>query len=53
MAVRKRRSTDRRVRKTDTLLHDALMSLIHDKSYDTIVVRDILDRADVGPRRDR
>ena len=48
MAVRKRRTTDRRVRKTDTRLHDALMSLIRDKSYDSIAVRDILDRADVG-----
>jgi AcrR family transcriptional regulator len=48
MAVRKPRATDRRVRKTDTRLHEALMSLIHDKSYDSIAVRDILDRADVG-----
>jgi len=48
MAVRKRRATDRRVRKTDTRLHEALMSLIHDKSYDTIAVKDILERADVG-----
>ena len=48
MAVRKRRATDRRVRRTDARLHDALMSLIHDKSYDSIAVRDILDRADVG-----
>ncbi|OFW31433.1 MAG: hypothetical protein A3H97_18585 [Acidobacteria bacterium RIFCSPLOWO2_02_FULL_65_29] len=48
MAVRKRRATDRRVRKTDARLHDALMSLIHDKSYESIAVRDILDRADVG-----
>jgi AcrR family transcriptional regulator len=48
MAVRKRRATDRRVRKTDARLHEALMSLIHDKSYDRIAVRDILDRADVG-----
>jgi len=48
MAVRKRHATDRRVRKTDTRLHEALMSLIHDKSYDRIAVRDILDRADVG-----
>src|SRR5262245_57638617 len=48
MAVRKRRTTDRRVRKTDARLHDALMSLIHDKSYDSIAVKDILDRADVG-----
>ena len=48
MAIRKRRVTDRRVRKTDARLHDALMSLIHDKSYGSIAVRDILDRADVG-----
>jgi AcrR family transcriptional regulator len=48
MAVRKHRATDRRVRKTDTRLHEALMSLIHDKSYESIAVRDILDRADVG-----
>jgi AcrR family transcriptional regulator len=48
MAVRQRRTTDRRVRKTDSRLHDALMSLIHDKSYDSIAMRDILDRADVG-----
>src|SRR5262249_55101119 len=48
MARRKRGATDRRVRKTDARLHDALMSLIHDKSYESIAVRDILDRADVG-----
>ena len=48
MAQRRRRGTDRRVRKTDARLHDALISLIHDKSYDAIAVRDILDRADVG-----
>src|SRR5436190_20055879 len=48
MAVRKRRATDRRVRKTGTRLHEALMSLIHDKRYDSIAVRDILDPADVG-----
>jgi len=36
------------VQKTDHLLRDALMSLIHDKSYDSIVVKEILDRANVG-----
>jgi hypothetical protein len=36
------------VRKTDARLHEALISLIHDKSYGSIAVRDILDRADVG-----
>jgi len=39
---------DARVRKTQTRLRDALVSLIHEKSYDTIVVSDILERADVG-----
>ena len=40
--------TDARVRKTQSRLRDALVSLIHEKHYDTIVVRDILKRADVG-----
>lgn len=40
--------TDARVRKTQSRLRDALVSLIHQKSYDTIVVSDILERADVG-----
>jgi len=29
-------------------LHEALFSLIHEKSYDAIVVKEILDRANVG-----
>jgi len=40
--------TDARVRKTLSRLREALVSLIHEKSYDTIVVSDILERADVG-----
>lgn len=39
---------DRRVRKTQSRLRDALVSLIHEKSYDNIVVKEILERADVG-----
>jgi AcrR family transcriptional regulator len=39
---------DRRVLKTQRLLRDALVSLIHEKSYDSIAVKEILDRADVG-----
>ena len=42
------RSTDRRVQKTRDLLHGALASLIHEKSYDAIVVKEILARANVG-----
>ena len=38
---------DRRVRKTHALLHDALASLVHEKPYDEIVVKEILARADV------
>lgn len=39
---------DRRVQKTQGLLHGALASLIHEKSYDAIVVKEILARANVG-----
>jgi AcrR family transcriptional regulator len=39
---------DRRVQKTQRLLRDALVSLIHEKSYDSIVVKEILERANVG-----
>lgn len=42
------RTTDRRVERTRGLLHDALASLIHEKSYDAIVVKEILARANVG-----
>ena len=39
---------DARVRKTRRRLRDALVSLIHEKSYHAIVVNEILERADVG-----
>jgi AcrR family transcriptional regulator len=39
---------DRRVRRTRTLLHTALIELIHERGYDRVTVQDILDRADVG-----
>jgi AcrR family transcriptional regulator len=42
------RTTDRRVRRTRELLRSALLSLIQEKGYERITVRDILDRADVG-----
>jgi AcrR family transcriptional regulator len=42
------RGPDRRIQKTRKLLHEALMSLLHEKSYDDIVVKEILDRANVG-----
>ena len=42
------RIADRRVQRTQTLLHKALMSLILEKKYESITVQEILDRADVG-----
>jgi AcrR family transcriptional regulator len=43
-----KRVTDRRIQKTQNLLREALVSLIHEKNYDSIVVKEILDRANVG-----
>ena len=40
--------TDRRVRRTRKALHDALLTLMTEKSYDAVTVQDIIDRADVG-----
>ena len=39
---------DSRVRRTQRRLHEAIVSLIHEKSYPAIVVNEILERADVG-----
>lgn len=39
---------DRRIQKTLNLLRQALVSLIAEKPYDSIVVKEILDRANVG-----
>ena len=43
-----RRVKDRRIQKTQNLLREALVSLIHEKRYDAITVTDILERANVG-----
>ncbi len=42
------RKLDRRVQRTRQLLHQALIELITEKSYDKITVQDILDRANIG-----
>jgi AcrR family transcriptional regulator len=42
------RKSDRRIQKTRQLLHAALGSLLHEKAYDAIGVKEILDRANVG-----
>lgn len=39
---------DRRVQKTRKALQEALIALILEKGYDTVMVQDILDRANVG-----
>lgn len=39
---------DARVRRTRRRLREAIVSLIHEKSYPAIVVNEILERADVG-----
>jgi AcrR family transcriptional regulator len=41
-------SEDRRIQKTHNLLRGALVALIAEKPYDSIVVKEILDRANVG-----
>jgi AcrR family transcriptional regulator len=48
MPLSGKRAQDRRVQKTRKLLHDALFSLVHEKNYDSIVVKEILNRANVG-----
>jgi AcrR family transcriptional regulator len=46
--VHDRRTKDRRIQKTEALLREALAALIREKPYDDIVVKEILDRANVG-----
>ena len=48
MALSQGRGRDRRVQKTQGLLHQALASLVLEKDYDSISVKEILDRANVG-----
>lgn len=48
MAQPRQQVRDRRVQKTHKVLRDALDSLIREKSYDSIAVQEILNRANVG-----
>jgi AcrR family transcriptional regulator len=48
MTLPKQRPPDRRVQKTQRLLREALGSLVLEKVYDAISVKEILDRANVG-----
>ena len=47
MMLRKK-TEDRRTQKTRKALSEALISLMFEKSYESIVVQDILDRANIG-----
>lgn len=42
------RSEDRRIQKTRKALHEALLSLMKERKYDSIPMKAILDRANVG-----
>jgi AcrR family transcriptional regulator len=44
----KTKGVDRRVQRTQQLLHGALMSLVQEKGYEALTVQDIIDRANVG-----
>lgn len=48
MTARVKNVKDRRIQKTQELLRKALVSLLGEKPYDAIVVKEILDRANVG-----
>ena len=48
MKKRSNATNDRQIQKTQNLLRGALGSLIAEKPYDSIVVKEILDRANVG-----
>lgn len=43
-----RKSEDRRPQKTRQALNEALVSLMSEKRYDSIIVQEILDRANIG-----
>ena len=48
MTIQIARTPDRRIARTQKLLREALHSLIHERDYDSIAVKEILDRANVG-----
>jgi AcrR family transcriptional regulator len=47
-AVKSHSKTDRRILRTRDALGDALVALMHEKSFDEITVQEVLDRAGVG-----
>ena len=43
-----KKKLDRRVRRTRTQLHKALLELILEQDYETITIQDITERADLN-----
>jgi AcrR family transcriptional regulator len=43
-----RRKEDRRVRRTQRLLREALLALIQEKGFEALSVQEIIDRTNVG-----
>lgn len=48
MESQRKRNPDRRIQRTRSLLHEALVGLLHENAYDEIAVQDILNLANVG-----
>ena len=42
------RRVDRRIQRTQQLLHGALMALVQEKGFESVTVQEIIDRANVG-----
>ena len=40
--------TDRRVQRTQKLIHEAMISLMLETGYEKITIQDIIDRANIG-----
>lgn len=47
-SVKRTARPDRRVQRTRGALRDALISLLHERGWDDVTVRDICDRANIG-----
>lgn len=46
--ILKKKAEDRRIQKTLKALQEALIALMFEKSYESIVIQEILDRANIG-----
>jgi AcrR family transcriptional regulator len=48
MGIKTPNADDRRVQRTRRLLHEAFISLILERGYDAVTIRDVVERAGVG-----